>query len=111
MTAPPERARERDRFPRYRGYLILPFVHAQPFLIDGQWVNFGYHVTSHDGTINVLPGATWGRTIEQARTFADALLAVGGGPRGELPEGAAAEFWKIIHSQRGQESTRVEDAP
>lgn len=97
-----------DRFPRYRGYLILPFVHTQPFLVNGQWVKFGYHVTSLDGMINVLPGATWGRTLEQARALADALLAVGGGPRGELPEGAADEFWRII---RGQESTRVEDVP
>jgi len=48
-------------------YRIVPkrdFGLGKGFLINGQWIKHGFIVT--DGVCNIMPGATWFRTIEDA---------------------------------------------
>lgn len=42
------------------------------FLIDGAWVNKGFVVT--DGFCNIMPGATWFRSIEDAMDGLETLI-------------------------------------
>ena len=81
----------------YRGFLINPLRHHQPFYIDGEFVHFGYNVCSGDGWINVMPGATWFRSIEDAKEGVDDLIEAGGMPVAPYDgePGVAQRFWKL----------------
>lgn len=85
----------------YRGFFIHPVTFTvQPYYIDGSFVKFGYNVCTADGFINVMPGATWFRSIEDARKGVDVLLEVGGwhALRGKQdPPGFATKFWNRMH--------------
>lgn len=61
----------------YRGYEIheKKDFGSKPFLIDGFMVAHGYVVT--DGICNVIPGAGWFLTVQDALTGIDDLIAAG----------------------------------
>lgn len=56
---------------------------------NGRW-----YVLDGEGFANVLPGATWGRTQEQALQLADVYKATGGN---------AALFWHLLRAIQRQE--------
>lgn len=72
---------------RYRTLFIVPKrdFGNRGFLIKGGIVKSGFVVT--DGTCNVMPGATWFTTIEDARHAIDVLIGV---------KGDSDMFWAII---------------
>lgn len=62
------------------------------FYIKGEWVARGFVVVNdHCRIINVMPGATWFRTIADAFRGIDCL---------ERSNGSAAEFWRLIRQER-----------
>lgn len=67
------------------------------FLIGGEWVSDGYVVT--DGTCNVMPGATWFRTIRGAKRAVDCLIQARRAP-GIGPDDVAEEFWRLMKVHR-----------
>jgi hypothetical protein len=90
----------------YRGFVIKPLRHWQPFHIRGKLIHFGYNVCAQwqpGGTtlINVMPGATWFYSIEQAKRGADILLEAGGRatPPFDGISGVAARFWILMHKE------------
>lgn len=72
-------------------YKIVPKRDFGPmgFLINGEYVTSGFVVT--DGFCNVMPGATWFRTEEDAQRGIAAL---------EAANGDADTFWKIMRENR-----------
>jgi hypothetical protein len=58
------------------------------FWIDGKWVRSGFVVTDAGGMTNVMPAATWFRTV------ADAMRAI---QIWERVQHNATEFWIAIH--------------
>jgi hypothetical protein len=61
------------------------------FLINGKWVTQGFVVVlDHCRIVNVMPGATWFRTIADAFHGIDCL---------ERSGGSAAEFWRLIRER------------
>lgn len=72
-------------------YRIVPkrdFGSGPGFYIRGQYVKSGFVVT--DGLCNIMPGATWFRTIPEAM----AALFVYCGVHGD-----ADSFWRIMHNR------------
>ena len=57
------------------------------FWISGHWVKSGFIVT--DGFCNIMPGATWFRSIADAMNALEVFIEVGGN---------AAKFWTTIRS-------------
>ena len=73
----------------YRGYSIkakLDFPKGG-FLVNGRKITKGY-VAVKDGC-NAMPGATWFKTVPEAKQAIDVLIAVGGEENSGL-------FWEII---------------
>jgi hypothetical protein len=71
----------------YRGYRIVPkldFGTGKGFLINGQWVKEGWIVTKDHA--NIMPGATWFLTVEEAQRGIDTLIAA---------NGDAPTFWRM----------------
>lgn len=92
----------------YCGYTIKPKKDWGPyggFLIDGEVVKEGWVVTD-GGIINVMPGATWFRTMKEAHKgiaaleLAKALAATGQvkPPLNTNPEAHA--FWMLMELTR-----------
>lgn len=84
----------------YRGFTIQPKrdFGSTPYFLDGRNVWHGWNVVSQDGC-NALPGATWGRTIADARRLADCLLLAGGtAERGDagMKGGSCDRFWSLV---------------
>lgn len=57
---------------------------AKGFWIDGAWVRQGFVVTDESGTTNVMPAATWFRTIADAMRGIEVL---------EHVHGNATDWW------------------
>jgi hypothetical protein len=71
---------------RYRLLIITPKRDfGDGFLIKGKMVKEGWVVT--DGFCNVMPGACWFQTIDEAKRAIDVLIAV---------KGDSDMFWEII---------------
>lgn len=72
---------------RYRLFLIEPKRDFGPhgYLSDGKVIKEGWVVT--DGMCNVMPGATWFSTVNEAEHAIDVLIAV---------RGSAEMFWEIM---------------
>lgn len=92
----------------HKGLTILPkqdFGRQGNHEDDGTWK--GWLVTSQ--RMNVLPGATWARTVGQARVLADAYLEAGGNPNDPMNDGCDADrFWQIVRSLDANEE-KAED--
>jgi hypothetical protein len=76
----------------YKGYRIEPKCDFgnRPFLIKGQWVSEGFVVGK--GYIgNIMPGATWFQTIEEAKSGIDNLIAA---------DGDSDLFWTLNYTGR-----------
>lgn len=84
---------------RYRTLFICPKLDfgGQPHLIKGRSVMSGYVVT--DGVCNVMPGACWFETIEQAKHGIDVLIAV---------RGDSDMFWEIMQPYQDTPGDRAE---
>ena len=69
------------------GYTVEPKrdFGNQPHLIDGKWVSEGFVVTK--GGVNVMPGATWFRTVEDALDGIAAYIVV---------DGDGDKFWALM---------------
>lgn len=81
----------------YRGYNIVPKrdFGNQPFLIDGEMVKHGYVVTAASGEYrgcNVMPGATWFQTVEEAK---EGIIAL------QNSKGNSDRFWRALQRQCG----------
>lgn len=77
-----------------RRWRIVPkrdFGSGPGFWIDGQWVKTGYVVT--DGICNVMPGATWFRTVARASEALVIYVEVA------AAGGDAEEFWRRIREK------------
>lgn len=76
---------------RYRTLFIAPKrdFGGQAYLIKGRSVMSGFIVT--DGSCNVMPGATWFETVDEAKHAIDVLLAV---------KGDSDMFWEIMQPFR-----------
>jgi hypothetical protein len=85
---------------RYRLLFIVPKRDFGPqgFLIDGKWVKTGWVVT--DGLCNVMPGATWFQTVQEAKHAIDILIGV---------RGDAEMFWEILRPFRHTPGQRNKD--
>lgn len=59
------------------------------FYDKGKWINKGFVVT--DGCCNIMPGATWFRTVEDAIRGLRIYLEV---------DGVASEFWRRIREEK-----------
>lgn len=64
------------------------FGSGKGFLINGEWVKSGFVVT--DGFVNVMPGATWFRTIPEALRAIEVLQKCGED---------RSKFWQIIRGK------------
>jgi hypothetical protein len=64
-----------DQQVRYSNYIIKPKLDFPPggFLVNGAHITSGFVVTDEHGHTNVMPGATWFESIEEARIGCDAL--------------------------------------
>ncbi len=94
---------------RHEGFVIKPkrdFGKVGDLTDDGEWR--GWVVTDCDGLCNVLPGATWAATVDEARECIDAYIEAGGSPEpmsGLNGEVDVDKFWSIV---RGPTSAKVE---
>lgn len=72
---------------KYRNYQIEPKKDfpKDGFLIDGKMVKKGWIVT--DGYANIMPGATWFQTVQEAKEGIQALY---------LSKGNSKKFWDIL---------------
>jgi hypothetical protein len=72
----------------YRGYTIGPKrdFGGKPFSIEGRSVMSGF-VVGKDHVGNIMPGATWFETIEQAKHGIDCHIAA---------NGSSDEFWRLV---------------
>lgn len=73
--------------PKYRIVPKLDFGPGPGYLIEGEYVKKGFIVT--DGICNIMPGATWFRTIEDAEWGIKAY---------DMAAGDGREFWNILKS-------------
>lgn len=83
---------ERGDTMSYAGYKIVPkrdFGNSH-YLINGVKVTHGWVVT--DGVCNVIPGATWARTKEQACHLIDVYLAA---------DKDDTKFWHMLRMVKG----------
>ncbi len=68
----------------YRGYLIKPVSHrVQPYYDRGRFTYWGWNVIYASGPYagcNAGPGATWGKSIGQAKSIIDCLHEAGPRP-------------------------------
>src|SRR5690348_12399638 len=74
---------------RYRCYFIKPkrdFGNGPGYFIKGRYVKSGWIVT--DGTCEIMPGAAWFETVEEAKYAVDVFIAV---------RGNGTMFWEIMH--------------
>lgn len=67
----------RDYAVHYRGYTIKTIEHPDRsgHLIDGHMVHHGYVVCDASRFCNVMPGATWFQTVQEAKDAIDDLIA------------------------------------
>jgi hypothetical protein len=85
---------------RYRTLFITPKRDfGTGFLIKGKMVTDGWIVT--DGTCNIMPGATWFETVEEAKFAIDVLIAV---------QGDADMFWEIMQPFKHTPGEKSEDS-
>ena len=75
----------------YFGYTIQPKrdFGKLPFLINGRMVSSGWVVT--DGICNVLPGATWAETIDQAKQLVRMYIQA---------DYNADLFWQLVKAKK-----------
>lgn len=87
---------------RYRLFFIEPKRDFGPVghFIDGKYVKKGWLVTD-GGICNVMPGATWFRTIKDAKHAIDVLIAV---------RGNVDMFWEIMQPFQETPGMKAEDA-
>jgi hypothetical protein len=87
-----------DQQVRYQHYVIKPKLDFPPagFLINGEQVKSGW-IASFRGA-NVMPGATWFPTIEEAKIGCDALDLAKEICRDEKDVGAT--FWRLMALSR-----------
>lgn len=76
---------------KYRGHEIKPKrdFGETGYFIDGKYVKKGWNVVK-DGC-NIMPGATWFQTVQEAKESIDLLIAV---------KGNAEEFWRRVDDDR-----------
>jgi len=90
----------------YKRFTIKRIDHAwQPFYIGGKVSTEGFVVCKDGG--NVMPGAMWFHTIENAKRGVDIYLEVGLQPypvRAE--EEVVARFWSLIHDAFPEATSR-----
>lgn len=67
-----------------------------PHLIDGEWVSTGFVVTK-DG-VNVMPGAAWFRTVEEALDGIAAYI---------VADGNGDKFWALMRLAKVGERKRA----
>lgn len=86
---------------KHRGFVIAPKrdFGSTGYFIDGKYVKKGYLVLDGKGTCNILPGATWFKTVKEAKSGIDTYIAVGGTPNGESSEDTGKLFWLLNRVQ------------
>jgi hypothetical protein len=84
----------------YRGFTLKPLSHInQPHWIEGKFVYWGWNVCDASGFVNMGPGCTWGRTIEQAMEIADCILEAGTHPTAyEELDSWNRRFWTLMRN-------------
>lgn len=75
----------------YCGYTVQPKrdFGGKPVLLDGECIEMGFVVTK--GGMNVMPGATWFRTVDDAMDGIAAYI---------VAEGDAEKFWALMRLTR-----------
>jgi hypothetical protein len=86
-----------DQQVRYSQYIIKPKLDFPPhgFLVNGEKITSGWLVTDNLGHTNVMPGATWFSSIEEARIGCDALDLAKDICR-HSEQDVPATFWRLI---------------
>ena len=88
----------------WHGFTIEPKRDFGPsgFFLDGRFTKIGYVVVK-DGC-NAMPGATWFRSIEDAKDAIDVLIEVGGADIWQRPAAYSKRFWERMDARREEVS-------
>lgn len=91
-----------DKIIRYRGFTIKPKLDfgTHGYLIDGQWVKTGWVVCDTTGFCNMMPAATWFRTIDTAVDGIDTLIE---------SDFDADVFWKLTQEKATPRPVPLDD--
>lgn len=86
----------------YQGFTIEPKRDFGPhgFFLEGRFTKVGCVVIKD--ACNAMPGATWFRTIEDAKEAIDVLIAVGGADIWQRPAVYSKRFWERMQARTGQ---------
>jgi hypothetical protein len=90
-----------DHHVPYSVYIIKPKLDFPPngFLLNGEWIKAGYVVVHHREGSNVMPGATWFTSVDEARIGCDALDLAKDICR-HSEKDVPATFWRLIALSR-----------
>lgn len=77
----------------YRGYYIVPKrdMGSSAWLVNANLIRKGYVVTD-DGIINVMPGATWFKSVVEAKVAIDILFEA---------NDDSQKFWELLREKQG----------
>lgn len=95
----------------YRGFDIMPKrdFGFQPYLSKGKMTMTGFVVGRP--MINVMPGATWFGTVEEAKQGIDIFIECGGSPEEADAKCDAKKFWAIMSERYKPTSAVADSAP
>lgn len=101
----------------YRGYTIKRVSHFEGYLIDGHKVNDGYVVCDARACTNLMPGATWFQTVQDAKDGIDDLIAtneeqhrpgdLGDKQTHDYPFFASEPFWARVRVRKAAQRNAV----